>query len=343
LTEPDEIEAGGTRTAVDPLAPQAEGPPGGRVFTLEGRAAPGLYLVAWLLSVGGAAMLFVVAGAPTSPGISILAALALGALSLGLAAAAGYQLVARADRHPSLYRGPSPLLLLALVIVAGGLVAGVLSLVFTLDPGAPLPFLASLLVSNLAFLLCIWLFVVRSGAFSWREMGWPIWFGPPARSTISRLGSAIVTGALLMVPTTFAVSLLAGIVATLLDVRPPQVLPDMTTSIDTLAVALAAAVVAPIGEESFFRGFALTAWLRDRGPRSALIRSALLFAGVHILNITSLSFGEGLAQAVLEVAAILPLGLVLGWLFLRHGMAAAIAGHVTYNGLLMTLVLVAPR
>jgi membrane protease YdiL (CAAX protease family) len=117
----------------------------------------------------------------------------------------------------------------------------------------------------------------------------------------------------------------------------------MTTSLDTLAVALAAAIVAPIGEESFFRGFALTAWLRDLGPRTALVRSAVLFAGVHVLNITSLSFGEGLAQAILEFAAILPLGLVLGWLFLRYGMAAAIAAHVTYNGLLLTVVLIAPR
>jgi membrane protease YdiL (CAAX protease family) len=299
--------------------------------------------VSWLLSVGGAAMLFVVAGASRSPGISILAALALGALTLGLAAGAGYQLVARADRHPSLYRGPSPLLLLALVIVAGGLVAGVISLLFTLDPSEPGPFLATLLVSNLAFLVVIWLFVVRTGVLRWRDMGWPVWFGPPARSTLTRVGSAIATGALVMVPTTFAVSLLAGIIALILDVQAPQVLPDMTTSTDTLAVAIAAAIVAPIGEESFFRGFALTAWLRDLGPRSALIRSALLFAGVHILNITSLSFGEGLAQALLEFAVILPLGFVLGWLFLRYGMAAAIAGHVTYNGLLLALVLVAPR
>jgi membrane protease YdiL (CAAX protease family) len=113
----------------------------------------------------------------------------------------------------------------------------------------------------------------------------------------------------------------------------------MTTSTETLVVALAAAIVAPIGEETFFRGFALTAWLRDLGPRAAIVRSAVLFAFVHIANITASSFGEGLAQATLQVTVILPLGLVLGWLFVWRGMAAAIGGHVTYNGLLLALVL----
>ena len=44
-------------------------------------------------------------------------------------------------------------------------------------------------------------------------------------------------------------------------------------------------------------------------------------------------------RPILQTAVILPVGLVLGWLFLRRGMAAAIAGHVTYNGLLLGLAL----
>ena len=125
--------------------------------------------------------------------------------------------------------------------------------------------------------------------------------------------------------------------------RAPSVLPTPSrSSAEALAIAAAAALIIPIGEELFFRGFTLTAWLRDLGPRSALIRSAVFFALIHIANINDVgSFGEGFAQALLQTAIILPVGLVLGWLFLRRGMAAAIAGHVTYNSLLLVLSLVA--
>jgi membrane protease YdiL (CAAX protease family) len=347
LTEPSRTPGDGIASppgpAPDVLPSAPEGPPGARIFSLEGRPAPALYLLGWLLTIVGAALLFIAVGAPPSTAASVMAALGLATLATGLASAAGYQLVARADRHPSLYRGPSPMLMLALVICAGSLVAGLASVVFALDATRPLPFLITLVISNVAFIVCIWLFVVRSGALSWHQMGWPVWRLEGTRARIGPVATAAATGALVMVPTMLAVSLLAGILGSILHVTAPDVLPDMTTSAETVFVALAAAVVAPIGEETFFRGFALTAWLRDLGPRAALLRSAVLFAVVHILNITSASFGEGLAQAVLELTAILPLGLVLGALFLRYGMAAAIAGHVTYNGLLLLIVLVAAR
>jgi membrane protease YdiL (CAAX protease family) len=139
------------------------------------------------------------------------------------------------------------------------------------------------------------------------------------------------------------VLLWAGILATILQVTAPDTLPEATNGTEALALVLAAAVVAPIGEEAFFRGFALTAWWRDLGPRAALVRSALFFAIVHILNIQvgSEEAGKGLAQALLSFLVILPLGVVLGWLFQRRGIVASIAGHVTYNGILLVLVALA--
>jgi membrane protease YdiL (CAAX protease family) len=148
-------------------------------------------------------------------------------------------------------------------------------------------------------------------------------------------------GALVMLPTMVGILILSGIVAALLGVDAPSVLPSAATSLEAFAVALAAAVVAPIGEELFFRGFALSAWARDLPERSALLRSAAFFAVVHIANINAASFREGASQALLQVAVILPVGLVLGWLFLRKGIMASIAGHVTYNGLLLVLLLIA--
>ncbi len=312
------------------------GPPGGRIFSLEGRPAPALYLLAWLLSLSGVAVLFVATLAEPSLGRTIAALLGISSLGLGLALGAGYQVVARADRHPSRYRGPSPLLLFGVVLVVSALLAGLLGIVGLADGTRPLGFLVGLLVVAGTYLGCVTLFVVRTGALSWTEMGWPT----ETRDRRARSLRAIGTAVIVLVPLTIALSLLGGLVALLLGVEAPAVLPATQTSADALAVAIAAAVVAPVGEEVFFRGFALSAWLRDLTPRAALWRSAAFFAFVHIVNISAETFSQGLGQALLEFVVILPLGLALGWLFLRHGMIGAIAGHVAYNGFLLVLLLI---
>jgi membrane protease YdiL (CAAX protease family) len=315
-----------------------DGPPGGRIFTLEGRPVPSLYLLAWLPTVGGiGALLFVAQGTP-SPGGSIVALGAVLAIGLGLAAAAGYQLVARADRHPDRYRGPSPLILFGLVLVVSTVVsAGIVVLDLT-DLERPFGFLLGLVAVALTYLLAIWVFVVRGGALTWAQMGWPT--RPVAFGRVLRDAGIAM---LVMLPVTFGVLLWGALIAGLLQVSAPDALPDAANSTEALALVLAAAVVAPIGEEAFFRGFALTAWWRDLGARSALIRSALFFAVVHILNIqvSPDEAGTGIAQAFLSFLVILPLGVVLGWLFQQRGMVASITGHVTYNGILLVLVAIA--
>lgn len=317
-------------------APQ--GPPGGRVFSLDGRPVPSLYLLAWLLTVGGLAALLFVAQAGPSQGGSFVAFVAIVSLGLGLAAAAGYQLVARADRHPDRYRGPSPLILFGLVLVTSSLLSAGLAVLGLVDIDRPLGFLGSLLAVAVTYLGVIWVFVVRGGAMRWADMGWPTG-GTPPRRLLRDAGAAAVV----MLPVTFGVLLWGGLLATLLGVTAPDTLPKATNGAEALALVLAAAIVAPIGEEAFFRGFALTAWWRDLGARGALVRSAVFFAVVHILNIQveSGEAGRGLAQAVLSFLVILPLGVVLGWLFQRRGMVAAIAGHITYNGILLVLVALA--
>jgi membrane protease YdiL (CAAX protease family) len=315
-----------------------EGPPGGRIFTLEGRPVPSLYLLAWLLTVGGLGALLFVAQAPPSPGSSVVAFGALIALGLGLASAAGYQLVARADRHPDRYRGPSPLLVFGLVLVVSTLVSAGLAAGGLVDVDRPVGFLTGLVAVAGAYLLVIWLFVVRGGALSWTEMGWPA-RRAGLRPVLRDMGVAIAV----MLPVTFGVLLWGGLLATLLGVSAPETLPRAQDSIEALAVVVAAAVVAPIGEEAFFRGFTLSAWLRDLGERGAMVRSAVFFALVHILNIQVEpgEAGRGVAQALLSFLVILPLGYVLGWLLLRRGMVGAIAGHVTYNGILLALLALA--
>jgi len=308
--------------------------PGGRTFSLEGRPAPGLYVLAWLLSfAGGALVLIGIQANPDARGALVL--LGLIALALGLSSGSGYQVLARAaGRPPEAYRGPAPALAFGVAVTigtAGGLLLGLVGL---FDPDGAAGFLVGLLVVGAGYLVTVVFLVVRTGALRWSEMGWP---SGPGR--IARIAWDAVFGVAVTVPVVIPVLVLAGVLATILGVEPTERIPTVATRFEALLVVLAVAVVAPLGEELFFRGFALTAWQRDIGPRRALVRSAIFFALVHVLNVSGVTFGQAAGAAVLQFAVILPIGIVLGWAFQRHGIAASIAGHVGYNGALLLLAI----
>lgn len=302
--------------------------PPGR-FSLENRPAPALYLFGWLLSGIGLGLLVVALLSPPDIG-SLLFLVSLIPIALGLSSAAGYQVVARAERAGPQYRGPSPLILFGLQLVLANVLAGSLLLLGLTDPRASSAGFAAIAATlALSYLVIVSLFVVRTGALSWRELGLPV--GAPFGRVLADFGFGALTMLVLWVP----VTLFAALLAVLLGTRTATVIPTPTTGWDFALLAIAAAVLVPIGEELFFRGFALTAWLRDRGVRSALIRSTVFFALVHSLNI-DVELGPGAAwdgarQALLTVVVIAPVGLALGWLFLRRGLVAAIAGHATFN------------
>lgn len=315
------------------------GPPGGSTFSLEGRPAPSLYLIGWLGTAGGLAIL-AVALLSGSPSVApLIALIGIAVLTIGLSFAAGYQLVARASRPAYAYRGPSPLILFGIVLCLSTVVSALLALIGARSDQPP-GFLLALGLVAVTYLLVVGLFVVRSGALRWSEMGWLGWPVGSRYGTVRLLGDVAYAIAL-MVPTLLLALVLAAILSQLLGVLPTQILPDPETGGDRILILVAAAILAPIGEEVFFRGFALTAWLRDLGPRSALIRASLFFAIVHIANVDVEpgQAGTGLAQALIQFAVILPVGTVLGVLFLQRGMIAAIAGHMAYNGLGLALYL----
>jgi membrane protease YdiL (CAAX protease family) len=310
------------------------GPPGGRVFSLEGRPAPGLYLVAWLFSLAGFGILFMTLlasaeGVQAARGIQpLLGVVGTVLLGLGFAAGAGYQVVARSARPLEAYRGPSPALCFGVVLIVGTLLSlalGLLGLSAAADNAVA--FLANLLAVAGAYALVVWLFVVRTGALNWREMGWPV--GRP----LDKIMSDVVVGMALTVPALFVILGLAVAVSTLLGgVQAPDIVPRSKAPLDVVLLGFATILVAPIGEELFFRGFALTAWWRDLGPRSAIIRSALFFGLVHIVNISSVDFATGIRQVILVLVQIL---------FVRRGIAASIAAHAAYNAFIFFAVLAA--
>ena len=305
----------------------------GGTFSLEGRPAPGLYLFAWLAAVAGLGVLFIgVQVGPPARGLLIMAGLL--AIALGLLLAAGYQVLARRGRPPTAYRGPAPLLVFGVFFVVVNALA--LALVaLGLDLESPLGISAALAVQVIGYIVAVWLFAVRSGALSWRDLD----LGRSSRP--ARLLADLLIGAGVMVPTTLVILVVTALVFLALGVQPPVVVPTPSGVLEIVLVGIAAVLLVPIGEELFFRGFALTAWLRDLGERPAIVRSALFFALSHIISISAPTFDEGARQALGVVLVILPLGVILGLLDTRRGLFAAIGAHATYNGLGYALGLLA--
>jgi membrane protease YdiL (CAAX protease family) len=276
-----------------------------------------------LSGLGLGALLIGLISGPPLRGLLVMAALL--SLLLGLGAACGYQILARRSRPAERFRGPAPVLLFGFRFVLVNAVSLVLLTLGVPLADSPFGFFAATVVLLLGYITVVWLFGLRSGAVTWRDMGLL-----PERG-IGRLLADIGVGAGVMLGVALAAGLLGGLLARFLGVEAPGVVPVPKTAPEILLIALGAGLLVPIGEELFFRGYSLTAWWRDLGPRAALWRATVFFAVVHIATLSSATFGEGVRQAILVLAVIGPVGYALGWLFMRRGLVAAIAGHVAFN------------
>ncbi len=319
----------------DPAAGPPRLPPGVAVFSLEGRAAPGLYAIGWAGTIGGIALLVVAgAGASGSAAGAIIALAAAVLLSVGLFTAAGAQGMQRQADARMPYRGPSPFLVfiatLPITVILVALILGPASAA-GLDLSSSPATLIQLVITAVVNIVLVRLLVVSPGALSWSEMGLR---AQPWRSLLGDVGA----GAVLAIPVIFVTAILAGVLVGLLGTQPGSPLPVPVTTTDVIINLIAAAIVAPIGEEVLYRGLATTAWARGMGARRGLIRGALFFAFVHILTISGTTFGDAAAQAFIAFAIRLPVAFALGWVFLnRRSLPASIGLHATFNGLLLLL------
>jgi membrane protease YdiL (CAAX protease family) len=338
-------ETGTGDLAADAVAPGAGAAPaspalpasGRSTFSLEGRAVPALYLIGWVGSVMGLSLIAVSLLASGSAGAPWVMLGGLVALGIGVVAAAGSQAVERSRRTDLAYRGPSPVLAfaaaIALTLVGVVLVLAPLSLL-GLDAGSPAGVALSLAVTALVYVAVVRLLVVGTGALSWAEMGLHGRWSDAARE--------LVVGAMLAVPVLGVTLLLGGVLVQFLE-PAPGALPRAEDSLGLLANLLTAAVLAPLGEELFFRGFATTAWARTNGPRRAIVMGAVFFAIAHILPTLDASFAVGAQRALFSFLALLPVALTLGWVFLARGsLYAAIGLHAAFNGLQVLLLFAAP-
>jgi uncharacterized protein len=142
----------------------------------------------------------------------------------------------------------------------------------------------------------------------------------PLQSIALGLGSAIIALPIAMFGIGGSVAYLMKLVG-----LEPQAQPTVTvirehgSSGQTIALGVAALVLAPVVEEVIFRGV-LYQTVKQRGyPRLALWGTAVLFAGIHF-----------------NVAALLPLlflALVFTWLYDRtQNLLAPIVAHALFNG-----------
>lgn len=322
----------------DPV-PDRPNRPGASTFTIEGRAAPGLFVGGWLATLFGLGAIFVAAMSGGGAAAPALLLVGLVVLSVGLVAGAGSQALDRRARGVRAYTGPSPFLLFAASIPVSGvllIVAGAVLGLGGIPVDGPLGRLASVLLQAVIYIGLIRLLVVDTGALSWADMG----IRRPTLPALAEFG----TGAAWAFAVILATIPVAAVITRFIPVTPVSPLPPAGEVGGFVVNLLAGAVVAPIGEEIMFRGFATTAWMRDMGRWRGVFRGAIFFAVVHVLTISGVTASTALAAAAAAFLGRIPVAFALGWLFARRGSIWAPLGlHATFNGVLLVLAEVAAR
>lgn len=108
---------------------------------------------------------------------------------------------------------------------------------------------------------------------------------------------------------------------------PPQqdvadIAGDASSLAGRIAVLVVLVVVAPVTEELLFRGVLLSRLTRAMSPWSAVAVSALVFAGIHLID----------PDAAFVAVGLFVIGLVLGWQALRTGrLGLSILTHAGVN------------
>lgn len=313
--------------------------PGASTFTIEGRSAPGLFVLGWLATlVGlGAIVVSVMSGRDLTAQVLLVVGLVI--LSVGLVAGAGGQAIERRARGGRAYTGPSPFIVFAAAIPISGLLlfaVGAALDAVGIPVLGPLGRLASVLLQAVVYLGLLRLLVVDSGALSWTRMG----ITRPTAAAFRDLG----LGAAWALPVIAATIPVAAIVTRFVAVPPQSPLPPAGELGGLLVNLAAGVVVAPLSEELMFRGFATTAWMADMGRWRGVLRGALFFAVVHVLTISGAEAGQAIGVALAAFLGRIPVALALGWLFARTGTIWAPLGlHAAFNGVLIILAELASR
>jgi membrane protease YdiL (CAAX protease family) len=166
------------------------------------------------------------------------------------------------------------------------------------------------------------------------------WVGVMRLPEKGRWGAEIFAGVLFGLGLyVVAVVLVGGLLLILLNalsgeqVQAPEQVPQGLSAVGIAVTSLYAIVIAPFGEELFFRGV-LFRTLRDRhGLRIGLLGTAIGFGLIHFIP------GEAV-DALLLMLVMAFTGASLGYLYERRGtIVAPIAAHMTFNVIGLVLIL----
>jgi membrane protease YdiL (CAAX protease family) len=216
----------------------------------------------------------------------------------------------------------------ALLMVGWTVIAQILvgapALALGLDPDVPLNLVLLTVLIQIATIAGVVAFLVVRGKFSWRLLG-PV--RPRWKHVLMGLGLGVVALVLVL----SVAELTNQIFGPFAD--PEQALlqlePGGTAA--TVLLAMATLALAPLVEETVFRGLLFQSVRRRLGLVAAMVISALVFAYVHVELISN-------PPAIVGLVA---LGLWLAGAFHRTGsLVVPIVTHATYNGLVLAITLI---
>ncbi|GMQ97646.1 MAG: CPBP family intramembrane metalloprotease [Acidimicrobiia bacterium] len=200
--------------------------------------------------------------------------------------------------------------------VVGSIVVGSIVVGSGADPFAPLAFSLIFGGQALASFVVVWVISRRKGTGSLSaDVGLVIrgrdWWGVPAGMGL-QIAIALIT---------------APLIIWLFPDGPPEqgvaeIAGQSETIVEQLAVFAAVAVGAPLIEEIIFRGMLLAALARRLSRWPSILLSAVIFAGVHLLD----------PNAIAVIPGLFLLGVALAWAAMRTGnLSLPIALHSGIN------------
>jgi membrane protease YdiL (CAAX protease family) len=179
--------------------------------------------------------------------------------------------------------------------------------------------------------------VIVAGLVIWLQRtqpGWPAVMGPPERWA-SEIRAGVVWALVLYPAVVFVVGSVVNLLLRAISgeiVRAPEQIPQHLSSFGIAVTLLYGTVVAPLGEEFFFRGVLFRS-IRDRhGFWAGALGSSVVFGLIHYMP------GPGL-NAILLMTVMVFTGIGLAWIYERRGtIVAPMAAHVTFNVIGVTLI-----
>jgi uncharacterized protein len=167
-----------------------------------------------------------------------------------------------------------------------------------------------------------WLVVVRG--VRWADLGWA---APASGGRWRGVWQGLTIGVVAQVVVVPAIYLPVLLLTDDLDVSgPARELVDRADGLGIALLVLMVVVLAPMAEELFFRGLALRALESRMARRGALVASAVFFGVTHF--------------QLLQLPALIMIGLVCGWLAQRDGtLGRAVWAHVGFNATTTVILL----